>query len=79
MYDRIIAGLQVGATCVTPHPTQRHLVLAGGEDGSLTIWDLRENTTPATLLLAHCQAGMSQKLALKTTFFILNFNINFGN
>lgn len=59
---------QVGATCVTPHPSQRHLLLAGGEDGSLTVWDLRENTSPATLLSAHSQAG----LMLSITRFLLH-------
>ncbi|KAG8245999.1 Nucleoporin Nup43 [Homalodisca vitripennis] len=52
----MLSGEQVGATCVTPHPTQRHLLLAGGEDGSVTVWDLRENAAPATLLSAHSQA-----------------------
>ncbi|PSN43436.1 Nucleoporin Nup43 [Blattella germanica] len=49
----MLSGEQVGASCVTHHPTQRHLVLAGGEDGSLTVWDLRHNTFPVTLLSAH--------------------------
>lgn len=39
------------------HPTQRHMVLAGGEDGSLTVWDLRHNTFPVTLLSAHSDTG----------------------
>ncbi|KAJ9595957.1 hypothetical protein L9F63_012850 [Diploptera punctata] len=49
----MLSGEQVGASCVTHHPTQRHMVLAGGEDGSLTVWDLRHNTFPVTLLSAH--------------------------
>jgi WD40 repeat protein len=42
---------------VTHHPTQRHMVLAGGEDGSITVWDLRQNTFPVTLLSAHSDTG----------------------
>jgi hypothetical protein len=42
---------------VVHHPTQRHMVLAGGEDGSLTVWDLRHNTFPVTLLSAHSDTG----------------------
>lgn len=49
----MLSGEQIGASCVTHHPTQRHMVLAGGEDGSLTVWDLRHNTFPVTLLSAH--------------------------
>ena len=43
---------------MTHHPTQRHMVLAGGEDGSLTVWDLRHNTFPVTLLSAHSDTVM---------------------
>ena len=39
------------------HPTQRHIVFAGGQDGSLTVWDLRHNTFPVTLLSAHSDTG----------------------
>ncbi|XP_069668662.1 nucleoporin Nup43 isoform X2 [Periplaneta americana] len=49
----MLSGEQVAASCVTHHPTQCHMVLAGGEDGSLTVWDLRRNTFPVTLLSAH--------------------------
>jgi hypothetical protein len=33
------------------------MVLAGGEDGSLTVWDLRHHTFPVTLLSAHSDTG----------------------
>jgi hypothetical protein len=49
--------LQIGTSCVMHHPTQRHIVFAGGQDGSLTVWDLRHNTFPVTLLNAHSDTG----------------------
>ncbi|XP_044740603.1 nucleoporin Nup43 [Chrysoperla carnea] len=45
-----------GATCVTYHPTQRHVVLTGSEDGLISVWDLRQNMYPVTTLNAHTQA-----------------------
>lgn len=47
---------QVGASCITQHPTQQHLILQGGDDGSITVWDLRHNNVPVTLMSAHSQA-----------------------
>ncbi|KZC10530.1 PREDICTED: nucleoporin Nup43 [Dufourea novaeangliae] len=44
------------ATSIAHHPTQRHIVVAGGGDGSLTVWDLRHNTYPMTQLNAHAKA-----------------------
>lgn len=52
----MLNGEQIPATCLTYHPTQRHMVLAGDEEGSLTIWDLRQNTFPVNLLSAHSGA-----------------------
>ncbi|XP_067012386.1 nucleoporin Nup43 [Anabrus simplex] len=49
----MLSGDQIGAMCVTHHPTQRHMLLVGGENGSLTVWDLRHNNYPVTLLSAH--------------------------
>ncbi|XP_067207554.1 nucleoporin Nup43 [Linepithema humile] len=48
--------VKTAATSVTHHPTQRHIVVAGGGDGSLTAWDLRENTYPVLQLNAHTKA-----------------------
>lgn len=52
----MLNGDQIAATCLTFHPTQRHMVLAGDDEGSLTVWDLRLNTFPVTLLSAHSNA-----------------------
>lgn len=48
--------LKTEATDITHHPTQRHIVAAGGGDGSLTVWDLRQSTYPISQLMAHDQA-----------------------
>ncbi|KAG8234873.1 hypothetical protein J437_LFUL014565 [Ladona fulva] len=52
----MLSGEQIQATCISQHPTQRHVVLVGGEDGSLTAWDLRQSRFPVTLLSAHPDA-----------------------
>lgn len=49
----MISGEQGTPTCVTFHPTQRHLVLTGDDLGSLTTWDLRHHTYPLNVLNAH--------------------------
>ncbi|XP_028132320.1 nucleoporin Nup43 [Diabrotica virgifera virgifera] len=49
----MISGEQVTPTCLTFHPTQRHLVITGDDLGSLTTWDLRHNTYPVNVLNAH--------------------------
>jgi len=48
-----INGERVGVRSLAQHPTQPHLIAAGGDDGLLTIWDLRMEKTPATLLQGH--------------------------
>lgn len=48
----MLSGDQLGATCITQHPTQQHTILVGGEDGSITVWDLRQ-TSYAVPLAAH--------------------------
>ncbi|GJQ68893.1 hypothetical protein Trydic_g6087 [Trypoxylus dichotomus] len=51
----MLSGDQVTVTCLAYHPTQRHMVVAGDEEGSLTVWDLRQNTYPVNLLSAHAE------------------------
>jgi len=38
------------------HPTQIHIILAGTEEGSITVFDLRNPSTPASYLSAHSEA-----------------------
>lgn len=40
-------------TSICFHPTQKHIILAGTEEGSITVFDLRQPTTPAAYLSAH--------------------------
>ncbi|KAK7494805.1 hypothetical protein BaRGS_00013932 [Batillaria attramentaria] len=42
--------------CVDKHPGQPHVVATGGQDGSLTIWDLRQDRFPMTALEAHASS-----------------------
>ena len=35
------------------HPTQPHIVATGGQDGTLYLWDMRQEKYPITLLEAH--------------------------
>jgi len=46
-------GERIGVQSLAQHPTQPHLVAAGGDDGLLAIWDLRMDKSPATLLQGH--------------------------
>ena len=60
------SGDRVPLLCVDKHPTQSHLLAAGGQDGVVSIWDLRQKLYPVTLLAAH-EAGS------KTTSIIIFF------
>ncbi|XP_052236910.1 nucleoporin Nup43-like isoform X2 [Dreissena polymorpha] len=48
-----VSGEQVPLQCLARHPTQQHIVATGGHDGVLSIWDLRQERFPVTLLEAH--------------------------
>ena len=39
--------------CLDKHPTQPHIVCTGGQDGALTVWDMRQDRFPVTVLNAH--------------------------
>lgn len=44
---------QVAVCNLAGHPTQQHLVAAGGEDGTLALWDMRNTGHPFTIIAAH--------------------------
>ncbi|XP_050734390.1 nucleoporin Nup43-like [Eriocheir sinensis] len=44
---------QVAVCHLAGHPTQQHLVAAGGEDGTLALWDMRNTGHPFTIIAAH--------------------------
>ncbi|NXN91523.1 NUP43 protein, partial [Rhinopomastus cyanomelas] len=44
---------RVPLQCVDRHPNQQHIVATGGQDGMLSIWDIRQGTMPVSLLNAH--------------------------
>ncbi|NXU51629.1 NUP43 protein, partial [Turnix velox] len=48
-----LTGERVPLHCVDRHPNQQHIVVAGGQDGMLSIWDIRQGTIPVSLLNAH--------------------------
>lgn len=52
----MLSAEQIAVTTVAQHPTQRHLIIAGDEEGSITVWDLRHNTFPINMLSAHAEA-----------------------
>lgn len=49
----LLSSDQVAVTCLATHPTQCHILVSGGEDGVLGVWDLRQGRYPVTLLSAH--------------------------
>lgn len=56
----ILGNDQIAANCLTYHPSQHHIVVAGDEEGSLKIWDLRYiKELPISSLSAH-KDGVSE-------------------
>ncbi|CAG9859285.1 unnamed protein product [Phyllotreta striolata] len=49
----MMSGDHLTPTCLTYHPTQRHIVLTGDDLGALTTWDLRQHNYPINVLNAH--------------------------
>lgn len=45
-----------GVTSLAIHPTQKYILLAGSEEGSISAWDLRNPSFPASYLTAHDSA-----------------------
>jgi WD40 repeat protein len=56
-FDIVLSSLRTGDRvplhCVDRHPDQQHVVATGGQDGMLSIWDVRQGTMPVSLLKAH--------------------------
>ncbi|XP_026700356.1 nucleoporin Nup43 [Athene cunicularia] len=48
-----LTGDRVPLHCVDRHPNQQHVVATGGQDGMLSVWDIRQGTMPVSLLNAH--------------------------
>lgn len=56
----IRSGDRVPLLCVDKHPTQPHLIVTGGQDGVLGVWDMRQERYPVTLLEAHSAESQSR-------------------
>lgn len=48
-----VSGERVPLHCIDRHPNQQHIVTTGGQDGMLSVWDLRQAAMPLSLLKAH--------------------------
>ncbi|XP_056284969.1 nucleoporin Nup43 [Pseudoliparis swirei] len=48
-----LSGDRVPMHCVDRHPNQQHIVATGGQDGMLCVWDVRQGSTPFSLMEAH--------------------------
>ncbi|XP_074846497.1 nucleoporin Nup43 isoform X1 [Carettochelys insculpta] len=48
-----LTGDRIPLHCVDRHPNQQHIVATGGQDGMLSIWDVRQGSMPVSLLNAH--------------------------
>ncbi|MBN3315779.1 NUP43 protein, partial [Atractosteus spatula] len=48
-----LTGERVPLHCVDRHPNQQHIVATGSQDGVLCIWDVRQGSTPFSLMEAH--------------------------
>ena len=57
IFDR--SGDRVPLLCIDKHPTQPHLIVTGGQDGVLGLWDMRQERYPVTLLEAHSAESMT--------------------
>ncbi|XP_062857920.1 nucleoporin Nup43 isoform X2 [Trichomycterus rosablanca] len=48
-----LTGDRVPLHCVDRHPNQQHIVATGGQDGMLSIWDVRQGSMPFSMMEAH--------------------------
>ena len=48
--------MKIGISSTAKHPTQRHIVASGSQDGTITFWDLRSVKHPMTVLQGHERA-----------------------
>ena len=54
-------GDKIPLHCMDRHPTQPHIVATGGLDGTLYLWDMRQEKYPITLLEAHASNSMTHE------------------
>ncbi|XP_034018541.1 LOW QUALITY PROTEIN: nucleoporin Nup43 [Thalassophryne amazonica] len=47
------SGHRVPLYCVDRHPNQQHIVATGGQDGVLSVWDVRQGSAPISLMETH--------------------------
>lgn len=40
---------QVPITCVAQHPSQKHFIFTGSEEGDVGVWDMRSNSLLTTM------------------------------
>lgn len=52
----LVSREQSGVWSMGVHPSQTHVVATGHEDGSLCVWDMRQDRQPVALLQAHSAA-----------------------
>lgn len=57
----LFSGEQVAVFCIGQHPSQPHVLVTGTQNGLLSIWDLRQESQPVTVLDAHSAAIMEVK------------------
>eukprot|EP00058_Branchiostoma_floridae_P013639 XP_002599127.1 hypothetical protein BRAFLDRAFT_281490 [Branchiostoma floridae] len=49
----LLSGERIPLHCLDKHPGQPHIVATGGQDGSLYMWDLRQERHPVSAMDAH--------------------------
>ncbi|XP_066950405.1 nucleoporin Nup43 [Macrobrachium rosenbergii] len=57
----LISPDQIAVCNLAAHPNQQHIVASGGEDGALTLWDMRNINQPITVIAAHSGSITSVK------------------